>query len=838
MVPPAHSRISRLHGWITRHPGPILVGGLLLFVIGAAMALKLELRTGFQELLPSNDPGVVTLNKNSKRLGDMSLLLIGIRSPDHAANIRYAEELTAKLHALPPNVVQLATYHVRDVRDFFERNKWLYLSVDDLESIRDRLRSEISKRKNPLYVSLTDEEPLDSMQKRITRHDSLDDRFPDGIFQSKDGQYVWIAALPPGGLFVEHAGEGLYNAANKLIAANPPTAYHPEMRAEVAGPIVTAIANRKAIEDDIKLVAFICGTVVAISIGVYFRRVRAVFLTGIPAAIGTALAFATAELAFGYLNNATGFLGSIIFGNGINYAIVLMSRYEEHRAHGDDPEEALRCALGGTWRGTLVASFTAFAAYGSLMVTSFRGFYQFGVMAAVGAIFCWGATYTVLPAMLIVLDRNSRKQVKHRAPLKLRPLAWLLNQGRSPYVVATFGVLAALSVYGATHFLKDPFEYDFRKLNTDIRQTEETKDFNRSVDSLFGRWPSPTIVLADSINEVEPIKAAIRRQDAQAGKHVIGQIETIYDLLPGAPELQREKLELIRQIRKLAHDPALDVLTDQEQRDLKKVDPPPGLHELKPTDLPAIARRPFTEVDGTIGRVVLVYPVEQGLSVWNGRDLLRIAQVLQYLHLDNGKVVDTSGSAVVFGAMIRSILHDGPIATVASLIAVLIIIAFTIRPAAAALAALGTLMLGVLLMVGGAGWKGVHVTFLNFIALPITFGIGSEYALNVVTRYREERNVLRAVSATGAAVALCSWTTIVGYGSLLAAHSQALNGFGMMAILGEISCLSAAIIALPAVLMWRRMRPFDEPPAPSHTRSPAAAEPPPPGSPGSMDAQA
>ena len=90
----------------------------------------------------------------------------------------------------------------------------------------------------------------------------------------------------------------------------------------------------------------------ALSIGLYFRRLRAVPLTGIPAAMGTVMAFAVADLAFGYLNSSTAFLGSIIIGNGINYAIVLMSRYEEHRARGDDPDEALRCALGGTWRGT------------------------------------------------------------------------------------------------------------------------------------------------------------------------------------------------------------------------------------------------------------------------------------------------------------------------------------------------------------------------------------------------------------------------------------------------------------------------------------------------------
>ena len=159
-------------------------------------------------------------------------------------------------------------------------------------------------------------------------------------------------------------------------------------------------------------------------------------------------------------------------------------------------------------------------------------------------------------------------------------------------------------------------------------------------------------------------------------------------------------------------------------------------------DLPAIARRPFTEVDGSVGKVVLVYPPEKGSRSGTGATCCASRRVLQNIKLDNGKVIETSGFAVVFGAMIRSILHDGPIATVASLIAVLIIIVFTIRPAAAALMALATLMLGVLLMMGGAGLGAVHVTFLNFIALPITFGIGAEYALNVVTRYREERERL------------------------------------------------------------------------------------------------
>jgi uncharacterized protein len=344
-----------------------------------------------------------------------------------------------------------------------------------------------------------------------------------------------------------------------------------------------------------------------------------------------------------------------------------------------------------------------------------------------------------------------------------------------------------------------------------VDSTEETKQFNRSLDKLFGRWPSPTLVLADSMDELQPLKEAIRRQDQAAPKRTIGEVVTIYDMLPGPPDEQQRKLDLIKQIRKLTHDPALAVLNDKERADVAKIDPPEGLRLLSPMDLPAFARRPFTETDGTVGRVLLVYPPESGLSVWNGRDLLLMASVLQRLHLPDGQVIETSGSAVVFGAMIRSILRDGPIATAASLVAVLIIVAFTIRPARASLTALATLILGVVWMVGGAGWARVHVTFLNFIALPITFGIGAEYALNVIARYREEHDIQRAVISTGAAVALCSWTTIVGYGSLLAARNQALQGFGLMAILGEISCLSAAIVALPAFLLWRQSKPLPPP---------------------------
>lgn len=796
--------ITRYCRFVTHNARLVLLAAGLVLVGSVFLARKLQLRADFAELLPSDDPGVVALMKTSKRIGDMSLLLVGIRSPDRAASIRYAEEITNKLRALPPNVVALATYNIRDIRDFFSHNKWLYAGEDELTEVRDRLRKEIAKRKNPMFADLgldDDEESVEAMRKRLTGRDQLGGRFPDGVFSDKDGHYVWVAALPPGGLFGENGGGNLHKAAVELVAKSDPHTFHPEMEVHISGPVATSIANREAIERDILWVTVTCLCLVALSIWIYFRRFRSVPLIGVPAVVGTLMAFAAAEVAFGYVNSSTAFLGSIILGNGINYAIILMARYQEQRAAGEDAATAITHAVDGVVHGTAIAAICASASYASLMLTSFRGFFQFGVMGAIGVLCCWVATFTILPALLYLGDRRAASDHARVPPRSLAFLGRILSR-RGGAVLVGSALLTVFAGFSLLHFTRDTFEYDFRRLSARIEVSQTVREFEDNQSSLFGRWPNPNVVLADDVSEVETIRKTIREQDtAGPGTDVIGQIITIYDILPGTPEAQKRKLALIDEIKRLKNDKALELASEKDREQLKEINPPENLHVLAPGDLPPLARRPFTEVDGTIGRVVLYYPVEEGLSIWNGHDLLRIANVVQHLHLPN-KVLDTSGSAVVFAAMIRSVLHDGPIATAASLLAVVILILLVMRPFRAALITIATLILGVLWMVGGAGFAEVKITFLNFIALPITFGIGAEYALNVVSRQRESRDIVQAVMSTGSAVALCSWTTVVGYGSLLAARNRALQGFGAMAILGEIACLFAAIIALPSLLVW------------------------------------
>src|SRR5439155_19616377 len=80
---------------------------------------------------------------------------------------------------------------------------------------------------------------------------------------------------------------------------------------------------------------------------------------------------------------------------------------------------------------------------------------------------------------------------------------------------------------------------------------------------------------------------------------------------------------------------------------------------------------------------------------------------------------------------------------------------------------LGSLTFGVALMSGVAALLHLKINFFNFIVYPITFGIAVDYGANVAARVRERGRVLEALAEVGPAVARCSWTSIIGYGSLL-----------------------------------------------------------------------
>src|SRR5262249_7746613 len=94
--------------------------------------------------------------------------------------------------------------------------------------------------------------------------------------------------------------------------------------------------------------------------------------------------------------------------------IIYMARFLEARRRGATLLDGVRIAHRETWLPTLTAGFTAAASYGSLMITEFRGFRDFGLIGSIGMVLCWTSTYMTLPSILTVTGRLS--PLKGRAP--------------------------------------------------------------------------------------------------------------------------------------------------------------------------------------------------------------------------------------------------------------------------------------------------------------------------------------------------------------------------------------------------------------------------------------
>jgi predicted RND superfamily exporter protein len=106
---------------------------------------------------------------------------------------------------------------------------------------------------------------------------------------------------------------------------------------------------------------------------------------------------------------------------------------------------------------------------------------------------------------------------------------------------------------------------------------------------------------------------------------------------------------------------------------------------------------------------------------------------------------------------------------------------------------------GSIAMIAVCALAGLKINFLDFVALPITLGLGIDYAINVADRATRS-DPLVALRTTGGSVLVCSLTTVIGYLSLLASEILAIRGFGLASLIGEVTCMIAAFVVVPAVV--------------------------------------
>lgn len=820
---------ERFASWLDRNRVGIIVLSVLIALLGGYLASKMSIKSDLTNLLPQSKRSVkdlVAIQKRARPFGTVQIVVESDASPAGVARRAKAGELlAAKLAKLDPALVAQFSADDGPLRRYAWAHRFLFADLADLNAAKAALEERIATAKrdaNPLFISLDDDDAkadkpdkLAELQSKLKDAEEAANHPPLRV--SKNGALQLLSVQTTFSGSDPHRARKLLGLIETAID---------EVRAEVGpgvefgltGNITFSMHEHDSVLEGMTLSVIITVLLCAIGLLLYYRSGKVVLAMLWALGVGVAATFATAWAMVGHLNVMTAFLFAIVVGNGINAGLILVARFQEElRSHvvpGETPDAsaALTRAIGGAMRGTLAATATAGIAYTSLLITDFRGFRQFGAIAGVGMGLTWLTTFTVLPAVLFVFARRGWLK-----PTKMPALGALLSHVLPVrHLKLVMGIAAVATIAGLAvtiaFITRDPFTHDWRDLQSSTAAINEARAVERRMSealdtkSLLSGQAYQLAIAVDNRAQVQPLVEKLRADDAKRKPEDrwMRDVRSIDDLLPAQ---QHEKVGVLTEITKLLDDPKLQAsLTDQERADLAKVRPTPAdLAPVLDKDVPHELAWPFIEKDGSIGKLIVVRGAKR-FNSFNVDHRLEFAREVNNLDLPPSAVV--AGEAMVVADIILTMEGDAPnmilFAIAGSILAVFVVLGFRRH----GLVTIACGMAGVVVMIAACALVGLKVHFLDLIALPITIGIGIDYAVNIAARDRQDgekgpQHLLRTIGGT---VLLCSFTTSVGYGTLMLSANGGIRAFGEAALLGEIACIAVAILATPAWLTLLRER--------------------------------
>ena len=348
-LPPQTSVIERillrLAAWQLRSPWKVLLIGLVLTITGGWLARGLELRTRFDQLLPDDQPSVLELKRLSERTAGSSSIFVVLEGGDRNTLRALGARLLPPLRAIGPPWVVSAEDGVQVARDFLLPRSGLFASVEDLQKLNKELdtqrktavgkalslglEDDEEEQKAPSFAELKDK----FLGGKSATLEAAKDRYPDGYFQSKDGKTLVVlvrTGITTGEL--EKSREALAKV-KEVSEKTLPDAQAKGVKLGYAGDLVTGLYEYGAVLDDLVHVGTIGVAAILGVIFIHYRRFR-VRADGGTMFAGLTFTFGLTRLVIGHLNVITGFLVSIIAGNGINFGILYVARFLEERWRG------------------------------------------------------------------------------------------------------------------------------------------------------------------------------------------------------------------------------------------------------------------------------------------------------------------------------------------------------------------------------------------------------------------------------------------------------------------------------------------------------------------------
>ena len=454
---------------------------------------------------------------------------------------------------------------------------------------------------------------------------------------------------------------------------------------------------------------------------------------------------------FGEISYITKALSAVLqLAVTMDYSIFLWHSYNEQRERCDDHKEAMAVAIKETLTSVVGSSITTVAGFAALCFMTFTLGRDLGIVMAKGVIFGVIGCVTVLPALILVLDKPLQK-TKHRSLLPdMTKFAGKLTK-IFPVFLIIFAVLIPPAYYGYSKTNNEVY-YDMGQCLPDdieyvIANSKLSDDFNIA---------STHMVLVDANLDQKSVKNMMKEmEDVDGVKYVLGlesvvgsrvPEEVIPDSIKGILKSDKWELLLINSEYKVASD-NVNTQIDELNAVLKKYD-------------------------------------QKGMLI---------------------------GEAPCMKDMIQTTDRDFKVVNAVSIVAIFVIIAIVEKSISLPFILIAVIELAIFINLGLPHYLGQSLPFIAPICIStIQLGATVDYAILMTTRYKSERllgNDKRKSVTTALATSIPS-IIVSGMGLFAATFGVAvysdidiISSMCMLMARGAVVSMVCVIFILPALLM-------------------------------------
>ena len=609
---------------------------------------------------------------------------------------------------------------------------------------------ELAAQPGSALRTLLPRDPTGELRRIVERLPAASPAKRAGVWFSSDGARALLVAETLAGGFDAAAQQQALDVVRSTFRG---IKGNDALNLEFSGPGVFAAASREAIEREAWLLSLVSGTLVLLLMLRIYRRPRIVALCFVPVASGLAVGTAAVGLAFGNIHAITLGFGATLVGEAVDYP--------SYACLNAAPGESLSGALARIWPTLRLAVLTTVLGGLTMLLSSFAGLAQLGLLSMTGVLVAGMVTRDVVPVLagprpvteraFTVSPFLERLTVRTR---RLAPLVWALAAG------------AAVLLFLNNDKL---WEDDLAAMNP---VPERLKAADRELRRELGAPDVRHLLLVSAPSR----EAALERAEALEGKldELVGRgLIANYDLATRyVPSMAEQK-------RRLAALPEPSTLRGNLEKALDGLPFQRGIFEPFLRDVEESRRRgplEATDLRGTVLGIkleTLVVPAGEEWAVLvplsGVSDAGALAGEVPLLDLK------AESERLLAGYRLEALRLSA-----LGMAAILLALALGLRQVRAVLQVAVPVTLALLLTAAVLHLVGQRLTVFHLIAMLLVMGIGLNYALFFD---RPEGSTLFSLYVTCA-------TTLLAFGTLACSSNPVLHSIGLTVAVGALAAFT------------------------------------------------